>query len=71
MLFLIIGLMILLWVIGGITAFVMSIICLGYNGSGSHKFIGFLIAFFFGPFYWFYYAYNSNYCIRDIPKMEY
>jgi hypothetical protein len=60
------GILILLflfiWVTIGLVAKVMSLICFGFQGDITDKFIGLLIAFIFGPFYWFFYAYNMNYC---------
>jgi len=56
---------ILVWVIAGVAAFITSIVCLGYNGSGGAKAAGILLAFFFGPFYWLYYIYNINYCTNN------
>jgi hypothetical protein len=52
----------LLWFILGLIAFVYSLVCFGKSGSLLEKIIGFLLALFFGPFYWVYYAANSNYC---------
>ena len=53
-----------IWAISGLVGFIMSLVCLGYKGSALHKFIGFILAFLFGPFYWLYYIYNSNYCVK-------
>jgi hypothetical protein len=61
----VIALIVLIWAISGLLGFIMSLICLGYKGSASHKFIGFILAFLFGPFYWLYYIYNSNYCLKN------
>ena len=49
-------------VVAGVVAFFMSLICFGYKGSIAEKFIGLLISFFLGPFYWIYYAANGSYC---------
>ena len=46
----------------GIAAFMASIICLFYKSSTGDKIIGFLLALFFGPFYWLYFIYNKSYC---------
>lgn len=54
----------LIWVFLGITAFIMSLVCFGRSGSTSDKVIGFLLAVFFGPFYWLYFAFNKGYCKR-------
>lgn len=53
---------VILWIVAGIAAFIMSLVCFGYNGSTADKIIGFLLAFLFGPFYWIFYNYNKNYC---------
>ena len=54
----------LIWAIAGIAAFISSIVCVFYNGTIGDKFIGLIIAMFLGPFYWFFYIYNLNYCNR-------
>ena len=64
MLYILLVLIMLLWVMAGISAFIASIICLFYNSSTSSKFIGFILAFFFGPFFWIYYIYNVDYCTK-------
>ena len=51
-----------LWFIAGLLAFVASLICFGFNGSISDKFLGVLLVLILGPFYWLYFIYNSNYC---------
>lgn len=55
-------LLVLFWIVAGISAFVMSLVCFGYRGTSSDKFIGLLMSFIFGPFYWLYYSYNDSYC---------
>lgn len=55
-------LFVIIWITAGITAFFMSLICFGYNGSIIEKIIGLLLSIFFGPFYWIYYASNGLYC---------
>jgi hypothetical protein len=52
----------LLWLIGGLAAFITSIICFSYKSGDNQNLIGLLLALFFGPFYWFYYAYSKSYC---------
>jgi hypothetical protein len=54
----------LIWVFAGFIGFLMSIVCCFYNGSTTDKFLGILIAFILGPFYWLYFIYNSTYCTR-------
>lgn len=58
-------LFLLIWVISGISAFIMSLVCFGYKGSAGEKFIGLLLSVFFGPFYWIYYAVNGSYCLSN------
>jgi len=53
------------WIIAGLLGFLASIICFGFNGSVSDKFLGVLIVLIVGPFYWLYFIYNSNYCTRS------
>lgn len=53
---------IVLWLVAGIAAFIMSIMCFGYSGSTMQHIIGFVLALFFGPFYWIYYFYVKSYC---------
>lgn len=52
----------ILWFVGGILAFLASIGCMFYNSSVGDKVAGFLLALIFGPFYWFFYIYKSTYC---------
>ena len=59
-------LIVILWIVSGFLAFIASIICMFYNSSIGDKMAGLLIALFFGPFYWFFYIYNMNYCNRTI-----
>ena len=53
---------IVLWIVAGIAAFIMSIMCFGYSGTTVQHVVGFLLALFFGPFYWIYYFYVKSYC---------
>lgn len=52
----------LIWVISGFVAFVMSLVCFARNGTAIEKIAGLLLALFFGPFYWVYYAISASYC---------
>ena len=61
-LFLIILIFILIWSIAGFIAFIMSIVCLSYEGGPTEKIAGLLLGLFAGPFYWLFYIYNINYC---------
>jgi hypothetical protein len=53
---------ILLWMLFGFVAFVYSLFCFSRSGTIMDKFIGFLIAFLTGPFYFLYLRYNQGYC---------
>jgi hypothetical protein len=44
------GFFILLWVVLGLAAFVMSVLCFGYSGSTAQHITGVLFALLFGPF---------------------
>jgi small neutral amino acid transporter SnatA (MarC family) len=52
----------LVWVIAGIVAFVMSLVCFARNGTVLEKIVGLLLAVFLGPFYWVYYFISASYC---------
>ena len=55
---------VLIWLIAGITGFWASIVCLFYNSSFGDKIAGLIMGLFSGPFYWLFYIYNMNYCNR-------
>jgi hypothetical protein len=52
----------IVWVVGGIAALIMSIVCFGFSGSLGEKAIGLGLAFFLGPLYFIFYGVNKNYC---------
>ncbi len=52
----------LVWVVGGIAALIMSITCFGFSGSLGEKAIGLGLAFFLGPLYFIFYGVNKSYC---------
>jgi hypothetical protein len=52
----------LLWAILGVAAFIASLVCFGRSGTVGEKFLGLLLAFFLGPFYWLYFFLNTDYC---------
>jgi hypothetical protein len=54
----------LIWWFAGFIGFLMSIVCCFYNGSTTDKFLGVLMAWVLGPFYWLFFIYNSSYCTR-------
>lgn len=53
-----------LWVILGFSAFIMSLVCFGKSGSPTEHLLGLFLAVFFGPFYWIYYIVAKSYCIK-------
>ncbi len=55
------------WMFSGLTAFIASIVCMFYTSSVGDKIVGFFLALFLGPLYWFFYIYKSSYCNRNIP----
>jgi len=56
---------VLLWVILGFSAFIMSLVCFGYSGTLAHHVIGLLLSIFIGPFYWIYFFSMKSYCGRN------
>jgi uncharacterized membrane protein len=54
----------LIWLIGGISAFFASLVCMFYDGSVADKLVGLFLAMSFGPLYWGFYIYKANYCTR-------
>jgi len=64
----IISIFILIWVLLGIAAWIMSIYCFK-SGVNPDSVMGAVIAFippFLGPLYWIYYIWNPNYCRKNI-----
>jgi hypothetical protein len=59
-------LFVIAWVVGGIAAIIMSLVCFGFSGTTTEKVLGLLLAFFLGPLYFIFYAVNKNYC-RSMP----
>jgi hypothetical protein len=55
-------LFIFLWMLFGFIAFIYSLFCFSRSGTTFDKFIGLLIAFFTGPFFFLYLRYNASYC---------
>lgn len=55
-------LFVLIWAIMGVAAFIASLVCFGRSGTVGEKFLGLILAFFLGPFYWLYFFLNPDYC---------
>ncbi len=53
---------VLFWVLAGIAALIMSLVCFGMSGSTMEKIVGLSIAFFLGPLYFVFYGFNKGYC---------
>jgi hypothetical protein len=62
--------LVLAWVVLGIGAFIMSLVCIAKgakaHSSGSENVIGLLLALLLGPFYWIYFLASSTYC-KAVP----
>ncbi len=57
-----------MWMLAGLAAFLMSIYCIDHHGGTTQeKAVGFGIALLFGPFYWIYYI-ATGYCNRHRNK---
>ena len=57
----------IVWMLIGVAAFIMSLVCLSKKGSKSgQNVIGLLLAIFLGPFYWLYYIWGDSYCTNRI-----
>ena len=55
------------WMVLGVAAFIMSLVCLSKKGSkGGQNVIGLLLAIFLGPLYWLYYIAGGSYCTNRI-----
>jgi len=54
----------LIWGVAGMVGLLMSVVCCFFSGSTTDKFLGILVAWIMGPFYWLYFIYNSSYCNR-------
>jgi hypothetical protein len=53
-----------IWIIIGFIAFITSLICFARNGTITDKIVGLLLALFFGPFYFLFYAFKKDYCTK-------
>lgn len=49
------GILIVAWILLGIAAFIMSIVCFGRGGDTTQNVIGLLLSIILGPFYFIYY----------------
>jgi heme/copper-type cytochrome/quinol oxidase subunit 4 len=56
------ALFILVWIIAGFMAFVMSLVCFARDGTVIEKIVGLLLPFLIGPFYWMYFFMSKTYC---------
>lgn len=56
---------VVVWLLAGFAAFMMSLVCFAYSGTFLEKLGGFAIAMMFGPFYWIYFTFVANYCKRQ------
>ena len=51
-----------IWIIIGLAAFITSLFCFARNGTLIDKIVGLALAIFFGPFYFLFYAFKLDYC---------
>jgi hypothetical protein len=59
----------IVWIVLGVAAFIMSLVCFSKSGSkGGQNVIGLLLAMFLGPFYWLYYIGGGSYCTNRIAS---
>ena len=58
----ILGIFMFVWITLGLSALVWSIYCFGKTGSMLQKFIGLLMAVFFGPLFFLMYKFSPTYC---------
>ena len=56
------GIFMFVWITLGLSALVWSIYCFGKTGSMLQKFIGLLMAVFFGPLFFIMYKFSPTYC---------
>ena len=57
----------IVWLVATIAAVIQSLVCMlssSRSGSTAQKIGGFLLAWIFGPFYWFFYGF-SDYCSKN------
>jgi len=64
--FIAIAIIIFVWVLAGLAAFIASLVCFGLSGSTAEKMIGVMLAILVGPFYWIYFAVNKKYCRKIV-----
>jgi len=51
-----------LWLFMGLIEFILSLVCFARSGSFLEKILGFMLAIFFGPFYFLFYLFDKDYC---------
>lgn len=62
----IIMIVLFIWALLGLLAFITSIVCFAYDGSFMQNWVGFLTSMILGPFYWIYYLYvDPSYCSKS------
>ena len=59
-----------IWALLGILAFITSLVCFAYDGSFMQNWVGFLTAIIMGPFYWIFYAYSDGYCASGSSRRQ-
>ena len=56
------ALLVVIWSMLGLLAFVWSLVCIGRSGSAADKSIGIVLALITGPLFFFYLKLNKGYC---------
>lgn len=51
-----------IWTLLGLVAFIMSIVCFARSGSTFEKVMGLLLALFLGPLYFLFFSFSNTYC---------
>lgn len=62
-------LLIVVWVVAGIAAFITSLVCFGKSGTTGQHVIGLLLSLFLGPFYWIYFFAVKGYCGSNLRAL--
>ncbi len=60
----------LLWFLAGLIAFIWSLVCFAKSGTTADKVLGLLLAFFFGPLYFFYLGFYKSYCRSETSNFH-
>jgi hypothetical protein len=65
----IVAMLFLLWIISGLVAIPVSLVCFGKTNGSPSGFLGIVVAMIFGPFYWIYYFFNYDLACKIKEKV--